>query len=343
MAQISVIVPVYKVESYLHRCVESILRQTFNNFDLILIDDGSPDNCGMICDEYAENDSRIHVIHQQNTGLSAARNSGIEWSFRHSDSKWLTFIDSDDWVHPEMLQILYDAVCQTNLPISICGYYKTEGKGLEIDSSQIKTKIWKTEDFYLEKTVNATVAWGKLYKRECFETIRFPAGKIHEDEYVSYKVLFNYPKVAVVDAALYAYFQNHESIMHSKWNPKKLDGLKALEIQMNFFKKRNMKEIYKDRLRAYICFCANQYRQCCSMPSMPWISLRLKWKATVKMIIYHKMKILDRKMELYIAEIFFPHLMNCFWLVYALKNKLKNEGIGITITSALRHFRKRIK
>ena len=101
MPEISVIVPVYKVEQFLHRCVESILRQSFYNFELILVDDGSPDSCGDICDAYAAKDNRIHVIHQKNGGLSAARNSGIDYVMAHSDSHWLDFVDSDDWVHPD--------------------------------------------------------------------------------------------------------------------------------------------------------------------------------------------------------------------------------------------------
>ena len=128
MPAISVIVPVYKVEKYIHRCVDSILGQTFTDYELILVDDGSPDNCGAICDEYAVKDSRIVVIHQENGGLSAARNTGIDWSFANSDSRWLTFIDSDDWVHPEYLQRLLAAAVEHNVSVSICGYAQTEGK-----------------------------------------------------------------------------------------------------------------------------------------------------------------------------------------------------------------------
>ena len=108
MPQISVIVPVYRVEAYLDRCVTSILNQTFRDLELILVDDGSPDNCGALCDAYGRADSRVRVIHQKNGGLSAARNAGIDWVFANSDSQWLTFIDSDDWVHPEMLRRLLD-------------------------------------------------------------------------------------------------------------------------------------------------------------------------------------------------------------------------------------------
>ena len=119
MADISIIVPVYKVEKYLHRCINSILKQTYQKFELILIDDGSPDNCGNICDEFAEKDQRIHVIHQENGGLSAARNSGIDWAFANSCSKWLTFIDSDDWVHPQYLEVLLYAATKFNVSVSI--------------------------------------------------------------------------------------------------------------------------------------------------------------------------------------------------------------------------------
>ena len=120
MPTISVIVPVYKVEKYIHRCVDSILNQTFSDFELILVDDGSPDNCGAICDEYAAKDSRVVVIHQENGGLSAARNAGIDWAFANSDSQWLSFIDSDDWVHPEYLQKLLDTAVNNSAEVAFC-------------------------------------------------------------------------------------------------------------------------------------------------------------------------------------------------------------------------------
>ena len=118
MPMISVVVPVYKVEHYLHRCVDSILNQSYSDFELILVDDGSPDNCGMICDEYAAKDARIHVIHQQNGGLSAARNTGIDWLCENSDSKWLTFIDSDDWIHKDYLKILLEQAIKSGSRVS---------------------------------------------------------------------------------------------------------------------------------------------------------------------------------------------------------------------------------
>ena len=118
MAEISIIVPVYKVENYLYRCIESIISQTFTDYELILIDDGSPDKCGDICEEYAKKNDRIHVIHQKNGGLSAARNAGIDWSYKYSNSTWITFIDSDDWVSPDYLEALCTAAVSNKKDIS---------------------------------------------------------------------------------------------------------------------------------------------------------------------------------------------------------------------------------
>ena len=180
---ISVIVPIYKVEKYLHRCIDSVLAQTFTDFELILVDDGSPDNCGKICDEYAEKDNRIHVIHKENGGLSDARNAGIDWAFANSDSEWITFIDSDDWIHPKYLETLYNAVKETGCEISICGYEETTGDSPKVDDINLQAVIVSTEDFFCEHNVNAVVAWGKLYKKELFREIRYPVGKLHEDEF----------------------------------------------------------------------------------------------------------------------------------------------------------------
>ena len=124
MAKISVIVPVYKVEQYLNRCIDSLLCQTFSDFELILVDDGSPDACPAICDSYAEKDARVHVIHQANGGLSAARNAGIEWSLQKSDSEWISFVDSDDWVHERYLESLFSAVRETGAEVACTRYYK---------------------------------------------------------------------------------------------------------------------------------------------------------------------------------------------------------------------------
>lgn len=238
MPAISVIVPVYKVEPYLRRCVDSILGQTFTDFELILVDDGSPDNCPAICDEYAAKDSRVHVIHQENGGLSSARNAGIDWAFANSDSQWLTFIDSDDWIHPQYLEILLFSAQSFNVEVSICGYADTTGACSSFDKPLLKPELWNVEDYYTNHYVNANIACCKLYKKACFANIRYPVGKIHEDEYTTYKILFNYNKIVVVDTVLYYYFRNACGITKSKWVNKRLDILDALEERLLFFQSR---------------------------------------------------------------------------------------------------------
>ena len=252
MPTISVVVPVYKVEAYLHRCVDSILRQTYRDFELILVDDGSPDNCGQICDEYARTDDRIHVIHQANGGLSAARNAGIDWAFAGSDSQWFTFIDSDDWVHPEMLERLLNAAERNNTAVSVCGYGETEGKDPAVEPETWNCQCVEPEWFYVNHFINATVAWGKLYRRELFETIRYPVGKLHEDEFVTYKLLVESGRIAVMAAPLYAYFVNLSGITKKGWSPRKLDAWEAYEQQIAFFEERQDADMVRFRYRGYL-------------------------------------------------------------------------------------------
>ena len=250
---ISVIVPVYKVEKYIHRCIDSILAQTFTDFELILVDDGSPDNCGKICDEYALKDNRIQIIHKENGGLSDARNVGIEWALEHSSSEWLTFIDSDDWVHPKYLEVLYNAAQQTNCSLSICRFERTDGINPVVDEIYVSHEVINSEDFYCYDCVNAMVAWGKLYYKEDFRMIRYPVGKIHEDEFTTYKILFRYAQVVFVDEPLYFYYENTDGIMNSSWSPKRLDALEALEQQLNFLRNK-YKKAYKYRLSVFFDF-----------------------------------------------------------------------------------------
>lgn len=232
---ISIVVPIYKVEKYIHRCIDSILDQTFTDFELILVDDGSPDNCGKICDEYAEKDSRIHVIHKENGGLSDARNAGIDWVFEHSNSEWISFIDSDDWIHPKYLEALYNAVKETGCEISICGYEETTGDSPKVDDSKLQAESVNTEDFFCEHNVNAVVAWGKLYKKELFREIRYPVGKLHEDEFTTYKLLFQYENCAFVNQPLYFYYKNNDGITKSKLNIRRMVVFDAYQLQLSFF------------------------------------------------------------------------------------------------------------
>ena len=175
MPKISVIVPVYKVEKYLNRCVDSILSQTFTDFELILVDDGSPDKCGEICEEYANKDSRIHVIHQKNGGLSAARNTGIDWANANSNSKWITFIDSDDWVHHEYLKQLLETANARNVDICVCNYTSCPEGSEPVERRHTnEIKLCSPEEIWCQKRVNAVIAWGKI-QQETLEKHPIPS------------------------------------------------------------------------------------------------------------------------------------------------------------------------
>ena len=252
MAEISIIVPVYKVEKYIYRCVDSILKQSFENFELILVDDGSPDSCGIICDNYSIKDQRIHVIHQANQGLSAARNAGIKWAFENSESTWLTFVDSDDWIHPRFLEVLYDAANKFDTDFAIANALWTRHESLP-EAIDDDAELWKTRVYYMHDPVNSTVAWGKLYKKKCFADIRYPVGKIHEDEFVTYRILFEKDYVAVVDQPLYGYFWNTEGITKQRWSPKRLDQIEGVEGQVPFFLNKGYLEIAEHNFRG-LCY-----------------------------------------------------------------------------------------
>lgn len=224
MSLISVVVPVYKVEPYLRRCVDSILVQTFTDFELILVDDGSFDRCPAICDEYAAKDSRVVVIHQENGGLSAARNAGIDWAFANSDSQWLSFIDSDDWVHPKYLEHLLIAAKKQNADLVFCtltaftedskGYKEIEFWGTPACEPKEGTTILQESAQTRCGLLSGhhVIAWNKLYKKHIFSDIRYPLGQVHEDESIAHRILGACEKVVGIEEPLYYYRQHPGSI-----------------------------------------------------------------------------------------------------------------------------------
>lgn len=244
MYKISIIVPVYNVERYLSKCISSILEQSFTDFELILVDDGSKDNSGKICDEYKGKDSRIKVVHQENKGLSAARNIGIEIS----EGEYITFIDSDDFIHPNMIEILYNNSLENKADISICDYdlvYEDVEVCKDFVENNIKLynnvegvkKILEKSEAYM------IIACCKLYKGSLFNEIRYPVRKYHEDEFVTYKLLYKSNKIVVTDAKLYYYLKRANSITGSTYSIKRLEKLEALEEAVMFFKNENNKEL----------------------------------------------------------------------------------------------------
>lgn len=216
--EISVIVPVYRVEKYLSDCIESILNQTFADFELILVDDGSPDRCGEICDEAAKHDTRVQVIHQRNQGLSAARNAGIEIA----RGSWLSFVDADDFVALNFLEALHKAATRAQADCAVCSFYLTDSTGARIEASYpvevengVRTGVSVLETVQEQLNVPYIVAWNKLYRRELFETLRYPVGRRNEDVFVFAELFDKAKTVVVLPDKLYFYRQSEGSIMRS--------------------------------------------------------------------------------------------------------------------------------
>lgn len=227
---ISVIVPIYKVEDYLRRCVDSLLGQTYREFELILVDDGSPDGCGTICDAYAAKDPRVRVIHKENGGLSDARNAGLEIA----QGDYIAFVDSDDWVSPRYLERLTAGLEATGSDICECEIFRTAGASCPEDISDSAPEIYETlpalEQLIADGKFHQYV-WNKLYRRETIGQIRFPKGKTNEDEFWTYQVFGRAGRVAKIDGVLYHYFQRPGSIMGAGFSLKRLDALEAKQLR----------------------------------------------------------------------------------------------------------------
>lgn len=243
MAEISVVIPVYNVESCLRQCVDSVLAQTFRDFQVVLVDDGSTDGSGRICDEYALADKRVHVIHQKNGGLSAARNAGIEWTFRDGRTKWIFFVDSDDAIAPNALEELRHAALEQNVKIAIGGFRPVSEMG-KIAAPEVPAfSLVTPHDFWKRGHINRVVAWGKLYDLDLFNGIRYPAGKIHEDELTTPWLLFKVNNLAQTSAPLYLYRQREGSITRSDWTPAHLADVEAERQKAEFFRQSGFPDL----------------------------------------------------------------------------------------------------
>lgn len=221
---ISVIVPVYNVEKYINRCIDSLLCQTYSNFEIIIIDDGSLDKSGAMCDKYS-NFSKVKVFHKTNGGLSSARNYGLE----KINGQYVAFVDSDDWVPNDYIQYLYDLISHCSADVARCSFQRiADNENLKDDLNVTIEELSGKEALRLmlrqEHGMNASVCTS-LFKKDCFDTIRFPEGKYFEDLGTTYRILANVNRIVVSSASKYAYVIRNESIAHSKFKPEYMDEL----------------------------------------------------------------------------------------------------------------------
>ncbi|MCR5753326.1 MAG: glycosyltransferase [Acetatifactor sp.] len=250
---ISIIVPVYNVEKYLKRCVESLINQTYRELEIILVDDGSKDDSGSICEEYARKDNRIRVIHQRNGGLSCARNTGIE----NATGEYLLFVDSDDYISLKMCETLLNIIRQEEADIAICRYRRFgqerfEGVSDGEHSVRTLTTMEALEALYGPDGEVFTVSWNKLYRRRVIGEIRFPVGKINEDEHTTYRFLTAARKIVFTSEVLYYYFRNSASITTDGKYLASTDIYEALDERLTFFKNHGFPQLEAKTQRQYL-------------------------------------------------------------------------------------------
>lgn len=222
---ISVIVPVYNVEKYLNRCIESIVQQTYTNLEIILVDDGSPDNCPQICDEWAQKDTRIRVIHQANGGGGKARNVGIDLA----TGEFITFVDSDDYISTNMYEVLLEKFDE-DVDIVECDYQDAYDDNVKFDNISKDERGFSAEDAMHENisdTIFRQLIWNKMYRRGVVEGIKFPIGKKIDDEFWTYQVIGRARKLVRINQILYAYRQQRDSVMHSLDATQRLQAVEA--------------------------------------------------------------------------------------------------------------------
>ena len=231
MPEVSVIVPVYKVERYLDRCVKSILEQTYQNFELILIDDGSPDNCPSMCDAWSQKDERIRVIHKENGGASSARNAGL----KEAKGNWIVFADSDDWLDKVALKTLYDLANEYNVPMAIGGVrvvqeYTDAPVVTKQDAKVLSHADLMSRFFRLNGEPDTHSVCGTIIRRDILDSYTFIEGKMNEDVEACYYLARKCEAAVYTDAPLYNYFKNVEGVTNSGFSKKKLDLLDIWDV-----------------------------------------------------------------------------------------------------------------
>ena len=257
---ITVIVPVYRVEKYLDRCLTSITGQTYENLEILLVDDGSPDGSGAICDRWAERDSRIRVIHKENAGAGAARNTALD----EARGSLIGFVDSDDYLHPDFYNYLSGLMTE-EVDISECVIGETDRDDLPMtDGTGANVRIFSTEEalrLHIRDEVFRQTPPNKLYRAETVGDIRFPEGNLIDDEFFTYRVIGNARKLAHSDACMYAYRQTPGSAMHKPYSLRRLQGLDAKTERLAYLQK-NFPGLVEEAKRDLLLTCLFSMQGC---------------------------------------------------------------------------------
>ena len=324
MDLISIIVPVYKVEPYLHKCVRSIVEQTYKNLEIILVDDGSPDNCPALCDAWAAQDSRIKVIHKANGGLSDARNAGLAIA----QGDYVAFVDSDDWVSADYIGAMHRAIRSTGAEIAACDVITSFGdSNPPISAAGAPVKCCSPEDALgdiLQGRGFRAVAWNKLYKKSLLENEGYPVGKYHEDEFVTYRILAKANVLAYVDCPLYAYFQRPGSIM-STVSPKHLDALDAYLERLTFLQKHYPSLYTKDKF-TFCVSCVGFYREIAGKTGDDILFMKQKIKRCRKKVRFRFRELLQAGGRQFVYAVGSALSLDAFCAILNMRSKENRNG-----------------
>lgn len=231
---ISVVIPIYNVEKYLVECLSSVCNQSYRNLDIVLVNDGSTDECLTICNEYKKKDSRIQLVDKQNGGLSDARNAGIDVA----KGEYICFVDSDDFIDCNMIQLLYKAIEEADADISICNYYSyVDRDTVSVQLGLLEGHVWDEKEFWdvFVNNRSLVVVWNRLYKKQLFEKIRFQKGKLHEDNFIIHLLMNKASKIVYIPECLYYYRIRQGSIMKQRYSVRNMDGIEASLKRCEYF------------------------------------------------------------------------------------------------------------
>ena len=299
MSLISIIVPVYKVETYLDRCVASVANQTHEDIEIILVDDGSPDNCPVMCDAWAEKDRRIKVIHKENGGLSDARNAGMA----AAAGEYIAFVDSDDWIAPEMLERLLNAIQEDKSDIAACTVEMvweddTPNRLLTVQKNCVLNRL-EAQEALLKESLLKQPVWYKLYRAALIQVIPFEVGKYHEDVFWSYQAVGSAERVSIIDYVGYYYTQRSGSIMGEQYSLKRLDAMEAIEQRYRYIAE-HFPELEKEARLSVISNCiyhgqmALKYLQSKEQKEVFRYLNEVKGRYTIRQYEYSELKMTHR-------------------------------------------------
>lgn len=245
--KLSIIVPVYNVENYIRKCIKSIINQTLKDIEIIVVNDGSTDSSIEKIVDLIEKNNNIKILNKKNGGLSSARNEGL----KIAKGEYVAFVDSDDWIAKDMYEKLYNLACENNADIVQCDYINaySEDDYIKVDNKEYINKYTGEQvlhHLYDERFIKTVVVWNKIYRRNLFDNISFPEGKLHEDEFTTYKLIHKSKNIINTSLAMYFYRQREGSIMTSKFNVQKLDAIEAWRERKIYFKLNGLDDlVYK--------------------------------------------------------------------------------------------------